>query len=237
MPSIDPSVRYVWCPEYTLRSVPQRLFIAWENEPHAIGTDYIAPNIDEAELVCTDLNKPLGHETHKHWLRIAGTYISVTARGAPVLLKPAEFKAWDRDAALKALDDFLPDYRAAVQSLHPESDLPDPSADMLAELARTLDRLVAATDDNIGVQRTHHEALQANPDAWEPQPDFRIHRAGALLHHFESVRGSLDELRAKACDTYEIVTGTPLQLPPDMPPPDASAQAAMAAAASPVIRV
>ena len=241
MPSIDPSVRYVWCPEYTLRSVPQRLFIAWENEAHAIGTDYIAPNIDEAELVCTDLNKPLGHDSHKQWLRIATSYIQITAKGAPVLLKQPEFKPWDRDAALQALDEFLPAYRETLRSLGPdtetETEHPDPSADMLGELARTLDRFVAETDDNIGVQRRHLDALQADPGAWEPDSNFRIFRAGELLRHFESVREPLVELRAKACDTYEIVTGHTLQLPPDMPPPDPGAQAAIAEAASSVIRV
>lgn len=239
MASIDPSVRYVWCPEYTLRSVPQRLFITWENQPHAIGTDYIAPNIDEAELVCTDLNKPLGHDSHKQWLRIAATYIQITAKGAPVLLKEPEFKPWDRDAALHALDEFLPAYRDAVRSLapDPETEAPDPTADMLADLARTLDRLVAETDDNIGVQRAHLDALQADPGAWEPDPNFRIFRAGHLLRHFESVRSPLAELRAKASDTYEIVTGHTLQLPPDMPPPDPAAQAAIAESASSVIRV
>ena len=237
MPPADPTVPYVWCPEYTLRSVAQRLLIVWNGDPRPVGTDYHAPNIDEAELVCTDLNKPLGYEDHQQWLPVAATYIKVTARGAPVLLRPPDFKSWDRDGAMKAVDDFIPAYGEITKTLAQDPSASDLTADMLGELARILDGCVAETDDNIALQQTHLAALKSNPGRWEPDPRFRAVRGGHLLEYFNTVRKSLDALRAKACDTYELVAGEPLELAPDFAPRSPEAIAATEAAASPILRV
>ena len=237
MPPTDLSVPYVWCPEYTLRSVAQRILIVWNDDPRPVGTDYHAPNIDEAELVCTDLNKPLGYEDHQQWLPIAATYIRVTAKGAPVLLKAPDFKPWDRDAAMKAVDDFIPAYEEITKTLAQDPAASDLTADMLGELARVLDGCVAETDDNIALQQMHVAALADNPARWEPHHRFRTTRAGNLLEYFNTVRKSLDTLRAKASDTYEIVAQKPLELAPDFAPRTPEAIAATEAAASPILRV
>ena len=237
MPLIDPSVPYCWCPEYTIQRVPQRLMLTWDDNPDAVGTDYYAPNIDDAELVASELNQRLGYEHPDEWREVAAAYIQQTCNGAPILLTPARFEPWDADAADKALQAFLPSYGDITEPLNLFESRPELSENLLRDLANQLEQLKAETDDNIAFQLQHYEELRKNPELWteqeqEPYP-LRLHRARELLRHFRIVSERFAELRNKVTTAYQELTGDELEFAPDFPArPEARAE--LAGATSPI---
>ena len=217
MPHIDPSIPYCWCPEYTIRSVPQRLNLVWADTPEPVGTDYFTPNIDDAELIVDDLNKRLGYENRDAWLPIAATYIEITCQGAPILLKPAEYRAPDSQDAGDALRIFLPAYTDVTEPLDLFDTRAELSTNFLAELATSLDQLLAETEDNVAFQQHHFEELRKNPELWGDHIKLRQHRAGELLRHFRTVAEHFTGMRTQIAETYQELTGEPLQFAPSFP--------------------
>lgn len=231
MALIDPSVRYAWCPEYTLRRVPQRLMVVWLDNPKPVGTDFLSPNIDDAELVADELNLQLGFPDRDAWRPLADAYINETCNGAPILLKAADFAPFDEAAADKGLQTFLPAYGDIAQPLQLSDSLPELSASLLTELAYTFDQLSAETDDNLAFQRHHLETLRNNPGAWT-HAKLRIHRAEQLLEHYRTVGEHFVRLRTKIAAAHQELTGEDIEFAPNFPARP-EAQADLAAATSP----
>ena len=217
MPQFDPTIPYCWCPEYTVRSVAQRLNLVWTDTPQPIGTDWLAPNIDDAELIADDLNKRLGYENRDAWRPIAAAYIDVTCQGAPILLEQAQYSTPDTQAAGDALRTFLPAYSDIAEPLRLFDTRAELSVNLLRALADTLDKLAAETDDNVAIQRQHFEDLRKNPELWGDHIDFRIHRAGELLRHFRTVTDQFTALRDQVADTYQELAGERLEFAPSFP--------------------
>ena len=231
MPHIDPSIPYCWCPEYTIERVPQRLMITWDDNPQAVGTDYYAPNIDDAELVANELNQRLGYEHLDEWREVADAYIQQTCNGAPILLTPAQFEPWDADAADKALRAFLPSYGDITEPLNLFETRAEIPESLLRDLAHQLEQLKAETDDNIAFQQQHYEELRKNPELWREQAQdlytLRVHRARELLRHFRIVSERFAELRTKVAAAFQDLTGDELEFAPDFPArPEARAESA-----------
>ena len=237
MPHIDPSIPYCWCPEYTIQRVPQRLMLTWDDNPQAVGTDYYAPNIDDAELVASEVNQRLGYKHHDEWLEVAGAYIKQTCNDAPILLTPGQFEPWDADAADNALQVFLPSYGNITAPLNLFESRPEISETLLRDLGHQLEQLKAETDDNIAFQYQHYEELRKNPELWKEQAQdlykLRVHRARQLLRHFRIVSEHFTELRTKVATAFQDLTGDELEFAPDFPArPEARAE--LASATSPI---
>ena len=220
MANVDPKTLYCWCPEYTIQQVPQHLLIVFEGQPRPIGTDFLSGNIDEAEDFCDSMNIQL-HLNPEEAERIASTYVAETRAGAPILLRPADFQPWNREKALAGLDNMLPAFEevASLVSSDP-AHRHQANAEMVADIGQMFDNLSSQAGDNAALQVHHLQDLQENPEIWtNPQP--RIHRAGELLRHLRSVEKQLADLRDRALQTYETITGVPLALTPDFHPTSA----------------
>ena len=217
--SVDPQTLYCWCPEYTIQQVMQPIFIVFEGEARPIGTDFVCGNIDEAEEFCEKMNVQLQLDTEQAE-RIASTYIRETRDGAPILLRSADFKPWNREQALEGLDQFLPAFEevATLVSSDP-AQRNQANAEMVADVAQMFDNLASQAGDNSELQAQHLNDLKANPENWSDS-DFRIHRfrifrAEEHLRYLQSVQEQLTDLRNRATTTYQTITGEPLALTPD----------------------
>jgi hypothetical protein len=215
--NVDPRTPYCFCAEYTLEQVPQRIHLVFQGEPRPIGTDFLAGNIDEAEDFCDALNLQLGLNPEQT-AEISATYINETCNGAPVLLRPADFKPWDREKAINGIDEFLPLYDeiSKITSDDPEEQTNN-NAEMIAHVAQTFDNLASQAGDNIALQLRHFEELKENPETWS-NPDMRIHRAGELLRYLRSIQKQLADLRDRTVENYQRLTGEMPNLTPDFQP-------------------
>lgn len=216
MAHIDPSTPYCFIPEYTLRTVAQRICIAFEHQAEVIGTDQLAPNIDEAEDFCNKLNAQRGI-TPNQSIEIAAAYIEAI-HGAPILLKPADFEHLDKNSVLEGVRDIVPLWDDIAKAIDPDGADPSITSDLVSETATMFDRLLAETDDQIVYQKRHLEQLSRFPHLWDTI-DFRKWRAGELVVHFETVRGHFQDVLTELCDHYKHITGAEITFAPYFPPP------------------
>ena len=216
MAHIDPSTPYCFVPEYTLRTIAQRICIAFEHQPEVIGTDQVSPNIDEAEDFCNTLNGQRGITPHES-IEIAAAYID-TINGAPILLKPADFKHLDKPAMLEGVKEIIPLWQDIAQAVDPDGDDASMSSDMVSQTATMFDRLLAETDDQLVYQKRHLAELTRFPQTWDTI-DFRKWRAGELVRHFEIVREHIHAALAALCRHYQEMTGAEITFAPYFPPP------------------
>ena len=217
MANVDPTTPFCFCPEYTLQQVPQRIHLVFQGEPDPIGTDFLAPNIDEAEDFADSLNLRIGLNAEQT-APIVATYINVTCKGAPILLTPANFKPFDREKAVAGADELLPfvDHISQITAHTPEERTTS-NAEMIAHFAQHLDNLASQTRDNAAVQADHLNDLKANPEVWS-NPETRIHRAGEILRHLRTVQQHWTDLRDRTVQNYEKLTGNKPNLTPDFEP-------------------
>ena len=218
MAHIAPTTPYCWCPEYTIRVVPQRIQVVFLDEAHPMGTDYLAPDIDEAEDFCEALNRQLDVSPARA-LEIADAYIQ-SKDGAPLLLKPADFTMPDRTTILSAVQELLvPAYRTLSGAIAaPEEGEETVTAEMVSDTAHVFDRLVTELEDNIVYQGRHIEEMKQSPHLWEGL-DTRLYRGGELLRHFRIVRDTYAEVREEFCRHYEVLTQRTIEFAPYFPPP------------------
>ena len=216
MAHIDPSTPYCFVPEYTLRTVAQHICIAFEHQPEVIGTDQLAPNIDEAEDFCNKLNAQRAI-TPDRSIEIAAAYIEAI-NGAPILLKPADFEYLDKNAVLDGVREIVPLWDDIAKAIDPDGADPSITSDLVSQTATMFDRLLAETDDQIVYQRRHLEELSRFPHLWDTV-DFRKWRAGELVVHFETVRAHFQGVLAELCNHYKQMTGSEITFAPYFPPP------------------
>ncbi len=216
MAHIDPSTPYCFVPEYTLRTIAQRICIAFEHQPEVIGTDQLAPNIDEAEDFCDKLNRPHDIAPDRS-IEIAAAYID-TVNGAPILLKPADFEHLDKAAMREGVKEIIPLWQDIAKAVDPDGDDASMSREMVSQTATMFDRLLAETDDQLVYQRRHLAELTRFPHAWDTI-DFRQWRAGELVRHFEAVREHIHDVLTELCNQYKAMTGTEITFAPYFPPP------------------
>ena len=217
MAHIAPTTPYCWCPEYTIRVVPQRIHVVFLDEPHPLGTDYLAPDIDEAEDFCEALNHQLNVSPARA-LEIADAYLQ-SREGAPLLLKPADFPMPDRTAILNAVQELVPVYRSLSEAISaPEEGEETATAEMVSDTAHVFDRLVTELEDNIVYQSRHIDEMNRSPHLWEGL-ETRLYRAGEVLRHFQIVRDTYAEVRDEFCSHYEAITRRKIEFAPYFPPP------------------
>ena len=216
MAHVDPSTPYCFIPEYTLRTIAQRICIAFEQQPEVVGTDQLAPNVDEAEDFCNKLNLQRGVMPSQS-IEIAAAYIEAI-NGAPILLKPADFDHLDKSTVLEGVREIVPLWDDIAKAIDPDGANPSITRDLVSETATMFDRLLAETEDQIVYQKRHLEQLSQYPHLWD-SIDFRKSRAGELVIHFETVRGHFREVLTELCTHYKDLTGEEIIFAPYFPPP------------------